>query len=1479
MIDRVRPLVVLLALAAPAAGGASAQEAGRGEPDDRVEPRSFSILETSLAKQRWQEAEEHLARGRWREAFQKLQELIERHRGELLGARGRDARGRGSQMPVHPGAAESAARRLWELPANVQALYRERHGADALAAFEEARRSADRQALVEVGRRWPITRGAERAWWTLGDLELELGNARGAADAWGRAARVAALLGEAQSPSAERRQRLARELLEGAGDLAGVRPLDGPGGSLAAAGPEDPPLEVPPADCHAWRTSIDVDGESPFNGTSGSPDFYNLHPVIAGDTVLVSTSLRLLAVDAYSGELRWAGAEPPGWEELRRRGSVDDLQPRDFMEGIDRRALIVAPAAGGGVALAALQIPVTHTRNKDFQQITITTVIPDRRLFAYDLQSGEPLWNHLPPLGWNGESGSFPERMRVAGPPVIRGSRVLVPCYRLRGRVDYHVACYDLWTGELLWSQNLISGQRELNMFGRHEWEFAAPPLRVEGDVVVALTQLGALAALDLYTGDVLWETLYDQIPLPPTRQFEADKRRQFWRNAPPAVADGVVVATPVDSWDMLGVELASGRMLWSLRYSEVQRGRLREELSLIGADATTVYLSGQSLVTCRQPAGLSADRPPVEVRVSGPLGEPGEARFGAWPRPALSERHVVVPTRSRRVVIDRSDPLSIDPQLSTEWDDAGGNALLAGGALFTLTGRHLHGFFDWGELERRFARQLAQSPGDPDVAADYAALLYHRAVDRRGSGRLNEALGFLERARGVLEPLVELFDEGLPSPALTARLHEVLRLEAAVLADRIDPAAALERLERAQRLAPDRLALRDTLLDRFELLFPRDPDAALAILDELEAQCADLPQPRAGDVGLDTVPVGLWALRKRAETHALARRRAEEFAALHAILERHGDAPLEHGGGATASSRIRELIERGGAADYAEFERRADELYRRALESRDLRQLELVSELYPHSDASRRANDARIELATEHGDVTTLAEVVLAEIPADWRPERASERDVRLLLTLGGALAEAGNGAYLDGLVRSLARHRPDAVSPLADHAGRTLGDLARALPEPGSEPPALPEARFDASLRTAPFAFGGHHRYVGALRADGDGGPLLVFAREDALVALSAAEPKRARWVAPMDGSPWRRRTVLVPDRVVHENGDELIALDAASGEPAWSWRPPEGEIDELERAGGLLLVGVEVGRRHQLVALDTAAGVPVWRYALPDGTWTRPIVGDDRLVVLPGSLGHSRARVLDLFTGVETGEIDLGEHVRAPNHLWAWIDRDLLVLPYFKAYRGPLYLAGFELDGGRRAWRVDKNDARELDSIVRHGESTYLVLLADREGRPGELLELRTRLGSVRPVADVRLVREDVPVGVMKFEVTELDQPYLFLLSKDEASGPRIRAVHLPYGERWVHRLQTQELYNEIMPLPALSEDTVALVYAETSSDRSSRTRMILLDRASGAKRDDRILDPDLGRARELTLIGLDGALLLVGGRRVDVLEVPR
>ena len=142
---------------------------------------------------------------------------------------------------------------------------------------------------------------------------------------------------------------------------------------------------------------------------------------------------------------------------------------------------LMPPRFSRTVAVAALHIPVKQYDPADFQRIKIMTPLPDRRLFAFDLQTGRPLWNHMPPPLWDGDSGSFTVRMRIAGPPVIAGSRVLAPAVRTRGRIDYHVGCFRLETGELLWHARL-------------DGAITAAPL-VHGSLVIVGTEAGTVYA------------------------------------------------------------------------------------------------------------------------------------------------------------------------------------------------------------------------------------------------------------------------------------------------------------------------------------------------------------------------------------------------------------------------------------------------------------------------------------------------------------------------------------------------------------------------------------------------------------------------------------------------------------------------------------------------------------------------------------------------------------------------------------------------------------------------------------------------------------------------------------------------------------------------------------------------------------------------------------------------------------------------
>ena len=170
---------------------AAAPSAG-AQDDEGPNANLFQLYDTQAARSRAAQAEEHITSARWAEAIAELQALIEDHAGEVLGGTRPRAAGaaKPSQQDVHPGAGAWAVGKLFALPADGRAFYRRRYAERAERALERAIAGGDRGALARIAQRWPITEAAPRAWWALGDLEVELGHTADGLRAWARAAAI-----------------------------------------------------------------------------------------------------------------------------------------------------------------------------------------------------------------------------------------------------------------------------------------------------------------------------------------------------------------------------------------------------------------------------------------------------------------------------------------------------------------------------------------------------------------------------------------------------------------------------------------------------------------------------------------------------------------------------------------------------------------------------------------------------------------------------------------------------------------------------------------------------------------------------------------------------------------------------------------------------------------------------------------------------------------------------------------------------------------------------------------------------------------------------------------------------------------------------------------------------------------------------------------------------------------------------------------
>lgn len=194
------------------------------------------------------------------------------------------------------------------------------------------------------------------------------------------------------------------------------------------------------------------------------------------------------------------------------------------------------------------------------------------------------------------EQAAYRETTFLAAPTPV-GDRLLVPV-SIRG--THGVECIDASTGDLLWTTPLHRDGTEMS-------RPPAVPVAVSGGVAFAVTNAGALAALDAYTGALRWVRRYERVdpfrppvaprrPRPRTNVFGGGS---FFQELPlegfaPSdlvVQDGLVIHAPTDGQVVFALDGASGDPVWML-----ERGTMQY---VIGHDRDHLYLGGPDDVTC----------------------------------------------------------------------------------------------------------------------------------------------------------------------------------------------------------------------------------------------------------------------------------------------------------------------------------------------------------------------------------------------------------------------------------------------------------------------------------------------------------------------------------------------------------------------------------------------------------------------------------------------------------------------------------------------------------------------------------------------------------------------------------------------------------------------------------------------------------------------------------------------------------------
>lgn len=1499
------------------------------EDDERFQPNLFQLYDTQAARALAAKAIEHAEAERWPEALAELQTLIEEHDGEVLGAARPKPEGAPlpSQTDVHAGAGAWATQMLFELPDDARRVYANRFGARASSALSRAVAAGDRGALSRLAQRWPLTDAAERAWWALGDLEIEVGNAGDGYRAWARAAQlaldrfeivalgdmdawlslradVAAAIesGEMESGALVRIDYALERLSTTEGE-SGSRPKDeasfirGPATGIAAesfgssSAFESAVSDEDPGST-GWPRSVTLP-RGPFHLNRGSG---RLFPQRLGDTVFINTSRSLHALDAFDGRERWSISE-----DRLRWNRVDASTLRDFGEAIDVHEHMVSVAASRGVVVAPLQIPWIFQDTDSFHELKIIQIIPERRLAAFDAETGALLWDTFPPIDWDGESGSFAERMTVVGPPTIVGARVLVPVARLRGRVEFHLACFDLFEGDVLWSTPIVTGQRELNMFGRATLEFSSPPPVVVGDKVVMLTQLGLVAAVDLFTGDTLWNTIYEQVRFHAPQYYQAGRIDSVWRNAPPIVVDGTIIAAPQDGQNLNAIDLETGALLWSWDGADISRqmgvrqrsGRARARrysprLVLVAADSDGVTVGGTRVGAFEFARGLRAG-PPAMIRWRWPLDHDLMPEAGI---PVADAESVFVPNpnESRVVRVDRGTGRVAE---SVTGSVGAGNLLVSGGMLFSTTGRSVDARFEWRAMVDR-ARGLASSKDA--TTADTRALvrlLLERAEALLESGRRVEgALRLAEEARSALEEF---------GPTRTATGADLARdlhrsMQVAIRAERLRGNTevartlamdALEFTESNDALTGETLSARLVL---FEIERTRSRDGGATILDAiLEQHASELievtgrsePSPRGWEPWIPESalegrrPVDRWEDPWRGRlvprVAALAeedsprttqdRRRGPELDELPSLTVETMSAGLFARLAKVHSARSEIDLDRSLRLEldalHAILEASREDLFDTTSHVYARSRILALRALRPDAEAfvpiekrAKAALDAALRTARSSRNAAPLS-VIERWYPGSDAAHRAAEEQFEIALKYGTPrdVAEKVGGALPDEWHPARATERElEMLVRLAETLGEEGNDaFARGLVE------GLAKHRADVTVGRPQNVAG-----TGPISlAELDAAWSAQFERRTSTPAPSfdadviAVEPLAGDWIhvgtGELEGDGTASRVVgLIA------SSTDLVAMESGTGgKLLWvkplsiglaKWRKSRVHID-----GGRVVVASQ----EDVLCLDLATGSEIWRFARAGRGISSMAVSDGVAVVLTDvAAGQIPDEIhgLDLARGIELWR--LGPIARRFHPVLRVGDGSLCLFSLAPSGGGTVHdlFTGHpiaELDVGRvvrgvadASWIARKRLVLPfLDSAARANVPNAIVALDLSTGSPDWSIELDRFRGEKRNLLGII----DMPDG---------DGARVRIAMLESAASRRMPLSGPSGGAESLHRIDEENGRFDVASMQLDDEDRLVGVGPRTRTELASPILLALSE--GGATRSRaviRAIDPDL------------------------------
>jgi outer membrane protein assembly factor BamB/tetratricopeptide (TPR) repeat protein len=499
-----------------------------------------------------------------------------------------------------------------------------------------------------------------------------------------------------------------------------------------------------------------------------------MQPLAVGETILMRTPERVVAVDFQSGKIVWQVETRPteiGFSGVRSR---DRGVGGNQILGVPRGAAAITTALNEQVWLDKTLGTMSSDGDRLFllEEFNFSNELryidsQGRKRISpgsqYNVLRGRSVSKAEGKLLWSlgGPHDADPEMQKAffLGPPLPLDGRL----YQLAEVEDeVRLLVLDAATGKKLWQQQLaVIGQSA--EYERRRRIGGISPSYAHG-VLVCPTGVGALVAVDLTSRNLRWGYAYGEATTGVGRRrnpawhqqmlSRSPRSEQIWADACAVIADGKVLVTPTESDQLHCMTLEEGELLW-------RRPRGKDVHLACLYKGNAILVGPDMLTAVAMDSGEVVDECPLPANGAVPSGRGYDAE-GRYYLP------VRLPEGGAVLTVDL-DKMEIIELTGVRGGHVPGNLICHQDCVISQNSDRLQCFYQHRSLEAQIAKALEENAADPEALLRQGEILFDR-------GDATDAVQLFRRVATAFSQQAETFlgqgDPGRHGEALATSLY-----------------------------------------------------------------------------------------------------------------------------------------------------------------------------------------------------------------------------------------------------------------------------------------------------------------------------------------------------------------------------------------------------------------------------------------------------------------------------------------------------------------------------------------------------------------------------------------------------------------------------------------------------------------------------------------------------------------------------------